>query len=954
MYKCYQLISTLVLYSYDCLFIGFGCTSTKKGGAASIPTISPSILLKTSSPSTSSYPIMLPSQYPLVSPVPIDVIYHGGPVMTGTVNLYHIYFGYFPTYPDLLASQQTMNLMDYFATYFDTLPWFGVLSEYYQIENGVQTFAANSTRFIKSVSYQSTRRGGHVSDSDMTNSIVSLINSGKLPLDPNGIYVIMFRGDFIYDGLLRQWCSYHSLFSLIDGTILRMVVIGDPSTAPVDIQINCMAISPPTANGNIGADSMINLYAHEIANIITDPNGDAWYTDEVWHNEVGSQCSWNFGGYDTNSNTQIGGKSVLVQSIFQRRVGCVMFPASQSPTMAPSIEPSTILRTKQPSVSPTRNLFSGPTVLSSSAPSVSLASRSPSRSPSTVPSGIPGDVVYYGGPVMTGPVNLYHIYFGKFNTQKSIAMKNLMDYFGQYFTTLPWFGMLSEYYQMDYNKRIKSFAANSTRFIKSVSYSPTSWAIDVDDDDMAESIRSLIRNNQLRADPNGIYIIIFRGDLRYNGWLDNWCAKHDSFSINDVTLKYAVVGDPATATDEWNKCSANSFPNQNSGADSMFTYYAHEIAEVITDPYGDAWNFGRMSNGDIIEIADKCEESVLDTARIGDKTVLVQQIFQRGVGCVKSGSPAVRAAESVATQRAPLLQQTPYPVRLPTIAPNRNFDISYHAGGAVMTGGVTLVNIFLGNFSSQSVGLVTYFSAHIGGSSWYDVLTSYYQLDGAGQQTFVSRDVSFDNSSTAMLMLTTRAAVLTDGDIQQAILRVIIISPDAAVLIPNAIYTVMFRGDFNVSYGGKYWLEDWCSYHATMTLPGGYVVRYAVIGDPSTVARGQDGAVCEPIYGIGGQPPAGSSSAGTQSKGRSARVTANGNLGGDSMLVSYAQQLANIVTDFQGAWYSDQDGSEAGSACWRRGGAVAASSSWNIQLKDKRFLVPSLWQPGRGCTLVKL
>jgi hypothetical protein len=206
-----------------------------------------------------------PSAAPAAAPS-YEITYHGGQVMTGTVNLYHIYFGYFPTYPDLADSQQTKNLMDYFATNFDTLSWFGVLSEYYQIIDGVQTFAANRTRFMKSVSYRSTSIAITVTDSDMTDSIVSLISSGQLPIDPNGIYVIIFRGDFNYDSWLQQWCSYHSQFSLINGIILRMVVIGDPSTAPVDIQLGCSAVSPPTANGNFGADSMINLYAHEIAN----------------------------------------------------------------------------------------------------------------------------------------------------------------------------------------------------------------------------------------------------------------------------------------------------------------------------------------------------------------------------------------------------------------------------------------------------------------------------------------------------------------------------------------------------------------------------------------------------------------------------------------------------------------------------------------------------------------
>ena len=46
------------------------------------------------------------------------------------------------------------------------------------------------------------------------------------------------------------------------------------------------------------------------------------------------------------------------------------------------------------------------------------------------------------------------------------------------------------------------------------------------------------------------------------------------------------------------------------------------------------------------------------------------------------------------------------------------------------------------------------------------------------------------------------------------------------------------------------------------------------------------------------------------------RPTANGDLGADSMVTGYAQQLAQTITDYQqAAWYSDSDGLEVGSAC---------------------------------------
>ena len=87
------------------------------------------------------------------------------------------------------------------------------------------------------------------------------------------------------------------------------------------------------------------------------------------------------------------------------------------------------------------------------------------------------------------------------------------------------------------------------------------------------------------------------------------------------------------------------------------------------------------------------------------------------------------------------------------------------------------------------------------------------------------------------------------------------------------------------------------------------------------------------------------------------RPTANGDLGADSMVTSYAQQLAQAITDYQqAAWYSDSDGLEVGSACegdFGPGFSLSASNS-NVQFGDRRFLVQSLWQRGVGCTLRKV
>ena len=226
--------------------------------------------------------------------------------------------------------------------------------------------------------------------------------------------------------------------------------------------------------------------------------------------------------------------------------------------------------------------------------------------------------------------------------------------------------------------------------------------------------------------------------------------------------------------------------------------------------------------------------------------------------------------------------------------------------------------------------LMNYFAANIGNTSWFDILQSYFEIDFYGNQISIDAQTSFGGNIS--LLPSAQKLTLTDLDFVKLILSLqndpVFVSTDT-----TCVYTIMFRGDFNVSVNGKSWLTDWCSYHGAFAYNGG-IVKYSVVGDPST-APGTSGEVCEPVRG---------------------RNTANGDLGADSMAVGFAQQLANSITDFEGAWYSDRTGLEVSSSCngdFGSGvyltGPQAVNS--NIAVGDKSFLVQSLWQPQVGCRM---
>jgi hypothetical protein len=252
-----------------------------------------------------------------------DISYHGGAIMTGTVNAYNIYYG------DISSS--TKDLVNYFAANLGNSSWYSTVTPYYQIVNGVKTFLSKSLVLKKSVDVAATKTV--LSGTDVIYIILNLFETGKVPVDSNGVYSLFFRGDitafFEFTTPSKYWlvdfCGYHGAFYLGDGRIIKFMVMGDPSYAGIAGEVceEIRATDPGgTANNNVGADSMVSVYAHEIANTLTNYNGQ-WYFDSNGM-EVADPCFWKFGVYTGNSNMVVGNKRFLVQQMWVPILGCVM------------------------------------------------------------------------------------------------------------------------------------------------------------------------------------------------------------------------------------------------------------------------------------------------------------------------------------------------------------------------------------------------------------------------------------------------------------------------------------------------------------------------------------------------------------------------------------------------------------------------------------------------------
>eukprot|EP01036_Dinobryon_divergens_P023744 gene23744-32129_t len=298
-----------------------------------------------------------------------DVTYHGGPFMSGNVSVYNIYYG----------TGNSQALLDYLATHIDRSSWYSTMRHY--SAGGV---SISGSVFLAASIVVTKRLVKKLTDNAVVTIIIDMINAGTLPADENGIYAFIFKGNLPYNGWLTDWCGFHSAFTYNFG-VYKFMVLGDTSFSNIELGTNCQGyFDGPTVNKNIGADSAASVYAHELVETISNPQGDAFYADTPEGTQENADlCTWSWGtmlpGFD-NANVVIGNKSFLIQQNWLPGTGCVSGDSSSFvPTAFSTVSPSS-----GPSMPPVSSLK--PSSIPTERPS---RSRTPSKIPSIIPTSLP-------------------------------------------------------------------------------------------------------------------------------------------------------------------------------------------------------------------------------------------------------------------------------------------------------------------------------------------------------------------------------------------------------------------------------------------------------------------------------------------------------------------------------------------------------------------------------------
>jgi hypothetical protein len=253
----------------------------------------------------------------------------------------------------------------------------------------------------------------------------------------------------------------------------------------------------------------------------------------------------------------------------------------------------------------------------------------------------------------------------------------------------------------------------------------------------------------------------------------------------------------------------------------------------------------------------------------------------------------------------------------PSGGPAKSNGINYHTG-PVMLGTTNVYYIWYGNWSGNTApAILTDFAANIGGSSYFNINTSYY--NGAG--THVSNSVAYQGGVTNNY---SNGSSLTDANIRDIVAAAIngtdpLHTSGTLPLDPNGVYFVLTSADVTASSG---FCTQYCGWHTHASISG-MDIKYSFVGNPDRCP----------------------SSCAAQSIGP------NGNAGADGMASIIAHELEEAVTDPDlNAWYDKRGYENADKCAWKFGsaGTLSSGAKYNMTLGSRQYLIQQNWVNASG------
>jgi hypothetical protein len=228
------------------------------------------------------------------------ISYHGGPVMTGTVDIYFIWYGAW-------SGNTATTILPDFMSHLGGSSYEHINTTYY---NSAGTHVSGNIAYKGSYT-TSAYLGTSLSDAQILKVVSDALSGNHLPYDTNAIYFVLTSKEVnASSGFCTQYCGWHDTGTSSKGKV-RYSFVGNPDRCP-----SSCADQTTSPNGNAGADGMASIIAHESEEAISDPDINAWYDSKGEENA--DKCAWTFGTEKTASNGSkynitLGSRNYLIQ-----------------------------------------------------------------------------------------------------------------------------------------------------------------------------------------------------------------------------------------------------------------------------------------------------------------------------------------------------------------------------------------------------------------------------------------------------------------------------------------------------------------------------------------------------------------------------------------------------------------------------------------------------------------
>ena len=249
--------------------------------------------------------------------------------------------------------------------------------------------------------------------------------------------------------------------------------------------------------------------------------------------------------------------------------------------------------------------------------------------------------------------------------------------------------------------------------------------------------------------------------------------------------------------------------------------------------------------------------------------------------------------------------------------------ISYH-GGPVMTNSTTVYYIWYGDWSNNTATMILPdLASHIGGSSYFNINTTYTNGSGAP----VKNQVIYNDATSATTVTSQdsayRGTSLSDSDIQAVVAAVL--TRRSLPTNTDAVYFVLTSANVTASSG---FCTQYCGWHTHFSYAG-QDIKYSFVGNGDRCPSACQAQTTSP----------------------------NGNAGADGMASVIAHELEEAVTDPDlNAWYDSRGAENADKCAWTFGTTYAAAngSKANMRLGTRDFLIQRNWVNAQGgyCALL--